>query len=310
MSLRQYVYSPHQIGLDAWPSGELRLQDIEITREPDLADVFVCPGSLSMFQVDGKLQLDRLYALPYLRGNESRSVFLDVSDNFKTPINLPIIFIRCDARSWMLPHDPGTIPVAWPVGNFSEVVEVPSSGFEFDVSCHHWKSTKARIDAADSCAKMAGLKCDIVQYSDFTGYLGTPSRHDYNPVEYGRRWNAYRLSLKRSRVALCGESIEGVLPYRFFEAMSAGRIPALVSSDFVLPGDINYGDFVIHIPRNEASRAGECIASWLSGRSDSEVIELGMMAREAWATKLDSTHWPRFHAELVTKKLEEMKAAA
>lgn len=303
--MRQYVYCSHQIGLDSWPAGELRLEGIEVTKEPDLADVFVVPGALSMFQVDGNLQMDRLYALPYLRGNESRTVFFDVSDNFKTPINLPIIFIRCDARDWMLPSDPGTIQFGWPVEDFAEVIPLPEGGFKYDISGHMWLSSETRKSSLAAIKNNRMLKSDLAGYSDFTGYI-------YHESEGIRRRAEFRRSMKESRISLCPESIPGVFPYRFFEAMSSGRVALLVGSDFVWPWekDVPYESFSIVCPRNLADQADQVALTFLQSHSDDEIIQMGKQARIYWETYLRSSDWPRLHAIAIQRKLEEMKAAA
>src|SRR5688572_23102948 len=109
--LKQYIYKASDLGLSQWPDGILRLDGIDVTENPQEADVFTVPGNIRMFEVQGQqgvLNHEELNRLPYFKGNESRHAFFDVSDNFTEPIRLPILFIRCDVRTWMLPHDPNT----------------------------------------------------------------------------------------------------------------------------------------------------------------------------------------------------------
>jgi hypothetical protein len=299
--VKAYVYSAVEAGLTAWPSGELRLEGFETTTNPDDADVFVCPGSLSLFQNQGVIQTEQLYRLPYLRGKESRNVFFDVSDNFTKPINLPIQFIRCDVRTWMLPTDPNTISVAWPVENYAECVELPEAGFTFDVSFQGWLSTDTRIGSSRSCREHPSLHCDIAEYTDFTGYI-------YYEPEGIRRRAEFRRSMRESRVCLCPESIPGVLPYRFFEAMSAGRVPVLVSSDYVLPfaDKIPYDNFIIRVERNEAATTGSVVASFLERTNDEELVRMGQLARHSFLEWLNRDDWPRTMAFAVTEKLRTL----
>lgn len=298
--MKQYIYRADECGFSEWPSGTLRLDGIELTQSPHEADVFVCPGNLSLFQEHGVINQQRIYRLPYLRGNEQRHCFLDVSDNFEQPIGMPCLFIKCDTRSWMLPHDPNSIQMAWPVEDFSECIPIPPGGFIYDISFHGWLSTTTRELSSQSCIDTR-LRCDMARYTDFTGYI-------YYEPEGIRRRAAYRHSLNYSRLALCPESIPGVMPYRFYEAMSAGRVPVLVSSDFVLPFDdeIPYHEFIVQIPRHLAAETGGIIANYLGGVSDGQLIEMGKQARKYWEKYLDSRKWPQIMAYAVQKQMARM----
>lgn len=285
----------------------MRLDGIEVTEDPNAADVFVCPGNIRIFEKEtGVLDIEKLNRLPHFSGNESRHVFFDCSDNFTKPINLPILFIKCDARTWMLKDDPNTIQVAWPVEDYAECIPVPEGGLKYDVSFHGWLSTETRRLSSDACKNDPRLKSDIAQYEDFTGYC-------YHLPEGIRRRAEFRRSMHESRICLCPESIPGVLPYRFFEAMSAGRVPLLVGSDYVLPfeGEIPYGEFVIRCQRTEANEANK--RAWNRiynmANSDQELRERGLMARYYWEKFLDSRKWPEIMAEAVRAKLGVLQAA-
>ena len=112
-------------------------------------------------------------------------------------------------------------------------------------------------------------------------------------------------------MALCPESIEGVLPYRFFEAMSAGRVPLLVSSDYVLPfaNEIDYSEFTIFCPREEASQVDKLVIKFCGTNTDDDIMAKGKAARSAWEKWLDTRNWPALHAYQVKKKLNQLVAA-
>lgn len=297
--MKQFVYAPQDAGLAEWPSGTLRLGGIEVTENPDGAAVFVCPGSIRIFERScGVLDMAKLSRLPYFNGRESRHVFFDVSDNFTRALNLPIIFIRCDVRKWMLPHDVNTIQVAWPVEDYSECIDVPAGGFKYAVSFHGWLSTETRGLAAEACKNDSRFESDVAMYSDFTGYI-------YDTPEGIRRRREFRRSMKESRIALCPESIPGVLPYRFFEAMSAGRVPLLVGSDYVLPfgEEIDYSAFTLFCERDAAKDANRIAMEFCGKTSDAEFIERGKLARQAWEKWLDRDKWPSLMAYAVRKSL-------
>lgn len=297
--MRQYVYSPHQIGLDSWPSGELRLEGIEVTKEPDLADVFIVPGALTALFPDKK----SLYRLPYFHGNQEKHVFLDVSDN-EPLYDEPCMFLRCNTRPWYLQRDPSTLPQAWPVDDVSECIPVPEGGFKYDVSGHMWLSSEVRKASMETMKNQRMLKADLAGYPNFTGYI-------YYEAEGIRRRKEFRRSMRESRIALCPESIVGVFPYRFFEAMSAGRVPLLVGSDFCFPWntEIDYESFMIHCQRSLANTCDQMAIEFIRTHSDEEIIAMGLKARAVWERWLDSRKWPELHAEAVIKHLEMRKAA-
>lgn len=298
--MRQYIYSAKEAGLDSWPSGELRLSEIEITKNPNEAAIFVCPGNIRIFEKSsGVLDIEKLNKLPYFKGNEARTVLFDVSDNFKKAINLPVIFIRCDVRTWMLPNDPNTLSVAWPVENFEECVAVPEEGFKFHLSFQGWLSSDERKQSVEACRSDSRLHCDIAGYQDFCGYI-------YHEAEGIRRRREFRRSMRESRITLCPSSIDGVFPYRYWESLSAGRVALLVGSDFVYPfaDEIDYSAFTITCPREEAHRANQIALNFFRSHSDSEIAEMGLLARAAWERWLDSRKWPELMSYAVRKHIE------
>lgn len=316
--MKQFIYSSHIMGLAEWPSGTLRLEGIEVTEDPKAADVYVVPGNIRIFETtpgSGILDHVKLYRLPYLKGNEARTAFFDCSDDFKQPINLPIIFLHCDVRKWMLPYDPNTIQMAWPVnpkGDLDQCVEIPSEGYLYDVGFVGWNSGLARKVSAMSCKTHPGIQSDITMYSDFYGHLKDTvdgvERHAEDTAEGIRRRADFIRNLKESRIILCPESIPGVLPYRFFEACAAGRYPLLVGRDYILPfaDHVPYDDFMSHIDTDEATEAGDVVAEIRSRHTDKVFKEKGELARKCWLEWMDGRIWPKLMAFAVAEKLKAM----
>lgn len=273
----------------------MRLEGIEVTESSAEADIFVVPGSLELFR-----EPHDLYQLPYFSGSEARHVFFDVSD-YETQYDQPSIFIRCNLREFNMGADPNSVAFPWPVENYAECVDLPEGGFKFDVSFQGWLSTQARIDSSKSCRETPALKCDIAEYSNFCGYI-------YHEPEGVRRRAEFRRSMRESRVCLCPESIPGVLPYRFFEAMSAGRVPLLVGSGYKLPfkDEIPYDDLILTCPAQMASQAASIALEFVRTTPDSVIADIGARARVYWETWLDSTHWPRLMSYAVQKQFLAM----
>lgn len=293
-----YVYSPAEAGLVGdWPSGQLRL-DGTITTNPEQADVFVVPGALHMFR--NPWELDRL---AFMRGKESRHVFFHCSDD-ETKYGKECLFIRCNTRPWNLESDPNTISWPWPVEDYLECVDLPADGFKYDVSFQGWNWSDVRKASIASCGE-SKLKCDIAAYPNFSGYLTSPDHPTYDLKENDRRRREFRRSMKESRVALCPESIPGVFPYRFFEAMSAARMPVLVGSDFVFPfaDEIPYKDFCLTVSRHNAGVTANYISALINEMPDSFFIECGKRARYYWDNYLNGAKWAALMTYAVEKAL-------
>jgi len=213
----------------------------------------------------------------------------------------------------MLPHDPNTIQMAWPVGNdpkgkfvdFIDCVDVSPEGFKYDVTFQGWVWSDARKNSVQSIQSRGGISFDYAGYQDFFGHVVNDSYPNYDEAEGARRWKEHRRSLKESRVALCPESIPGVLPYRFFEAMACARVPLLVGSDYVLPfqEEIDYAKFAIFCATDRASNAGDMAFEFLKSHSDSEIVAMGRLARKSWESWLSGQDWPRTMAYAVSKKI-------
>lgn len=295
--MKQYVYKPSDIGIEEWPSGQLRLDGIDITEYPQAADIFVYPGPLFMFNT-----VEELDKLPFIKGNETRHIFFDCSDNKTYFTGKSCIFLRCNLMDELLAADPNSVSIAWPVEDFKECIYPPAGGFKYHVSFHGWLSTATREISSNVCKNSKILDADIAQYKDFCGYI-------YAEPEGIRRRAEFRRSMKESRVALCPESIPGVFPYRFFEAMSAGRIPVLVGSDYNLPfaEEIPYDEFCLFYDRDDAHYTDAFLEGFLEHTNDEEIIRRGLIGRHYWERYLNREKWPQIMAYAVKKKLKELR---
>lgn len=300
--MQQYVYKAGEIRTSPWTDELFRLEGIDRTDDPSMADVFVCP--IGLFDLDrASVPLQRF---PYFRGNETKHVFFDISE-ILTVYHEPSLFFRTNLKTWMLAEDPTAIAFPWPVDDFGDCMEPPDGGFQYDVSFHGWLNYTTRIHATESCLMDARLKCDMARYPDFSGqYLGRdPETRGYLNPEGRRRMEGFKASMRASRICLCPESIAGDFPYRFFEAMSVGRIPFLIGTDQVFPfaEEIPYDEFTIQLPISRAGDAGPVAVEYLAGKSDQELLARGRIGRYYWEKYLDSRKWPQIMADVVRKKL-------
>lgn len=292
--LRQYIYKASECGLADWPSGTLRLDNIEVTEDPNAADVIVYPGALHTLR---PADLDRL---PYMRQHEEKHVFFHNADHTDR-YGKKCIFIRCNLRPWNFESDPNSIAWPWgvnPKGDLDQCVEVPADGYKYDVSFVGWNSGLVRKVSALSCKNNPKIQADVTLYPDFYGYI--------EDTDEGRRRRAdFIRSLKESRIILCPQSIDGVLPYRFFEALAAGRYPLLIGNDYTLPfaDRIPYDDFISKLTVDDATEAGDVVAVIRERHTDAVFKEKGQLARKYWLQYMDSSKWPKLMAEEVQRKL-------
>ena len=91
--------------------------------------------------------------------------------------------------------------------------------------------------------------------------------------------------------------------------MCAARVGALICSGDVrpMPDIIDYDDFILTIPAEEATNAGKIIREYLNTHTDEELIEKGKRAREAYIRYLDSRNWDKFFRETLEKHLWNLK---
>lgn len=89
-------------------------------------------------------------------------------------------------------------------------------------------------------------------------------------------FNQYDMLIQKSKFILCprGEACSSI---RFFEAMRAGRVPVLISDDYVLPQSIDFDSFVVRVTEASVQSIPTLLES-----IEHEAIERGRLAREAY----------------------------
>lgn len=240
--------------------------------------------------------------IDYLGVDERRTVWFDCSDDEWTDHGLVpnAMYIRCNLKPFMKREMPNSIAWFWPVENYKECIPVPEGGFKYDVSGHMWISGGCRKNSCESLLNTPELKCDIQMFSNFTGYV-------YHLPEGIEKRKNFRISMQNSRLALCPISIPSVFPYRYYEAMSAARVPILVGDDFGFPfaEHIDYDEFTIRVPVEQCHNMGGKIRSFLNNHSDAEIIKLGLKARKAWETWLDRDNQSALWSIAVEERLKK-----
>ena len=259
---------------------------------PQSADVFVYPHDLLEHRPE------HLTLLPYFKGREKRHVFFGCSE-WPLAFGLPSIFIRCNYRLYMADTDEHTVAWPWPVEDFKEWVSPPKDGFRYDVTFHgRVTASQVRQDVLRSCVEWSDLRCDFGAWKDFHGYIDDPKLLE-------KRKKEFLGSNRHSRLVLAPASIRGDVPYRFYEAMSQGRVPVHFGDRFVLPfgGMIPWDRFSLYFAEAEGKIAGRLIRDWLNSKTDDDILKMGMMGRSYWERYLAVEKWPEMFTMMVEKQL-------
>jgi hypothetical protein len=284
--MRVYTYSDAEIanaGIDAPTRFDLRLAGAVPTVNLAEADVFV--SSVLLANLADRAAMARL---PHFVAHEKRHVFLDMTDLKYEYGGTTALLLRCCLNQTMLEDDPRSLAWPWPVEDWGEqgqVLPPPADGFRYDATFHGWLSTNTRRNVVNSCCKALGARFYVAAYAEHFGQV--------DDREAARRRAAYATSLRDARLSLCPESDPGVLPYRFYEALAAGRPPVLFSTGYVLPwaDEIPWADIAFMYPEAEAVRAGEIVRDILRRHNDDDLRERGRLGREWWIRRLDRRGW-------------------
>lgn len=97
----------------------------------------------------------------------------------------------------------------------------------------------------------------------------------------------YRDNMLQSDLALCVKG-DGNFSYRFYEALSLGRIPLLIDTDCVLPfaENIDYDSFILRVPFQDIAKLPQLVREWWNGLSDEGFAVMQKKARETYQQHL------------------------
>jgi len=97
---------------------------------------------------------------------------------------------------------------------------------------------------------------------------------------------------------------DGNFSLRFYETLSAGRIPVLIDTDCVLPleGAINYDEVMVRVAYQNLDQADKIISDWYKKLSPTDWLAKQQAARELFAAKL---RYDQFFNLLLARPLED-----
>ncbi|WP_243370219.1 tetratricopeptide repeat protein [Geotalea sp. SG265] len=277
----QEVAAPRYDVLSIWQEDELG-KPISPCRDsydevdsPADADFIVFPERidelLENFGGEGAARF--LRQLPHFATDEEKHVFLTVHDNSE-PLGIKSVIFRTSASTFNA--DPATCVFPYRTEDFSAYLHYDLARIDYHTSF---------IGFIGSSPIRGPLMDSIIGEKRLVSYLDTCERfYGHLPVdELPRRRARFLEYMARSLTVLCPRGT-GENTFRFFEAMSMGRIPVLVGDGCILPfaSDIDYAAFMVRIPEQEVYRAGQLLYEWISQQSSTELLGRCRRARQAW----------------------------
>lgn len=128
-----------------------------------------------------------------------------------------------------------------------------------------------------------------------TAFSGNRKTIELSP-EQGRREYVENI---RNNIFTLAPRGDGNFSLRFFESLSAGRIPILIDTDNTLPLEetIRYDDFIIRVPWEKLDELPERIVRFWDSHTDEEIRGIEAKARNAFSEYL---YAPAFYRHIFT----------
>lgn len=267
----------------------------EETKSVSEADFIIFPYLLDQVAYSKRFNPMYLYEylpqLPHFKRWEEKHVFFMELDHDKPFFN-KAVFFRTNVNSAF--PDVNAVPYPFYVEDYSfndNYADIKyHTSFVGNVNSH---DVRKRI--AESLNNSKGLR----YYLDTTNFM-----YYYNdPAAKAERQELYKNSLKNSLTVICPRGY-GISTLRFYEAMSAGRLPVVLADGFMPPlsDRINYAEFCLQVPEASANNIAEILSQWISGMNAGEIIEKCKTARKTWEEYLS----PKAKYSLIEKALTDI----
>jgi len=215
-----------------------------------------------------------LHSLPYFKEFEDKYIFFLDHDS-SIPFHLKSLIFRTNVDSHS--KDIGAISVPYVVNDLFDKTHFYLKECKYDVSfVGYIGSSKIRFSLLSNILQ---TKQTIRKYikvrSKFHGDLDAKTREQNKTLFYE--------SMRDSILVLCPAGA-GKNTIRLYEIMSMGRIPVLVSDEWILPfeDEIDYDDFVLRVKEDQADIADEIITNWFKSQSYDELLRKCKKNREIW----------------------------
>jgi len=266
----------------------------KITTNPSYADAFVTRQRLK------HLNRGQVYNLPYLDGNAHRHVFFDLGSD-SDPMcwrtwDIPAIFFRSCCNREVMKINPTTVPWPWPV---EDIGYRPVGEFEYDVvyQGHPIGNTATMLEGLEGSL----MNIHLVHVDNFF-----PHVRRADPGRAADLRKSYLLSLNKARLVLVpGGNKTGVIRYRLYETMAAGRVPVFWNDDSVLPlaDKIDWGRCIVKLSESTLPHCGHHLEAWLAEHTDQQIVEMGQCARATYEKWLKRENWGTIIGNMVKERL-------
>ena len=142
----------------------------------------------------------------------------------------------------------------------------------YDAGRNHAPRLLASFRGNDASA--TALRSRILALPSTLGIAATRTSKWFNHTE-GEK-HAYLIEMQDSKFVLCPRGL-GPATYRVYEAMQLGRVPVILSDDWVPPAGPAWPDFAIRIAESRVDEVLEVIRE-----HEADAGEMGAAARRAW----------------------------
>jgi glycosyltransferase involved in cell wall biosynthesis len=258
-----------------------------MSESPDEADFFVFPYLLDELIESAGVQSVAawLKQLPYYAGAAERHLFMTLHDSSE-PFGMPSCFFRASIKPSA--NDSKAYALPYPVDNFQDRCHFEPARIRYDVSFVGF------IGDAVSGPVRRAVVASLQQSSLLRAHVSVSERfHGFEEPDVRlQRRELFVDSLASSWLVICPRGA-GENSYRFFETLSMGRIPVLLSDDCLLPFEesIDYDSIVLKIPEHAADRTAEILHQWLAAQTRESLIERCKKARKVWEQYLACPQW-------------------
>lgn len=210
--------------------------------------------------------------LPRFKEREGQHIFFTDHDS-RVPYHTTAWWFRASIDP--LHRDCGSIPLSYQTEDVSEHLHYDAGKIMYHASfVGYLGHRKQRVPLLAGFARESRLAIFIETTAAFHGHQSVE--------EKAERRQRYLEICSRSLCILC-PSGEGSNSIRFFETLSLGRLPVLIS-DAPLPFEdsIPYHRFVLRIKPEQSDIGGELLLEWLAGMGDEDPMARCREARSVW----------------------------
>ena len=109
-----------------------------------------------------------------------------------------------------------------------------------------------------------------------TSKEGMPIRYNRNREEILKFWKEFADICQQSKFILCPRGT-GASSIRLFESMKMGRVPVIISDEWVPPDGPDWHKFSLRIPEKDISKIPQILE-----KQEIHAIEMGLLARKQW----------------------------